>query len=123
MNGNTARILLMVARLSWLLALGAGVAFWLGWGVPLHAHMGLGGLMVLSLLGVALLGLSRRTGLALALAAVAVLVPVLGMMQLMAPLFDSRVLTQAVHVALGFCAIGLGEVLAKRMKQGAAPLV
>jgi len=120
MNGNTARILLMVARLCWLLALGTGVAFWQGWGVPLHAHMGLGGLMVLSVLGIALLGLSRRTGLALALAVVAVLVPVVGMMQLMAPLFDSRTLTQLVHVALGFCAIGLGEVLVKRMKQGAA---
>ncbi len=112
---SARKILLMSSRGVGLLALLSGAAFIAGAGIPLHAHMGLGGLLVLAVWGLAAIGVRRQPLLAVVAALVALLVPVLGMLQLMGPLFGSLLLTQVLHVSLALAAMGAAEVLGKRL--------
>ncbi|MDR3437608.1 hypothetical protein [Telmatospirillum sp.] len=109
----------MTARLAGLLALGLGAAFWAGYDIPLHVHMACGGLLVLSLWGLAAL-LGRRKPLPSLLAgAWGVLVPLAGVMQEHLFLGEGQWVLQVCHLGLGLGAIALAERLAKDLKKSA----
>lgn len=118
---TSARIpLIMAARLIGLVALGLGIAWWLGATLPLHVHMGAGGLFVLLLLGLA--GLAWRAG-GRGSAAIGVVLglalPVIGMAQLSAG--ESRPVVQIVHVLVALVAIGWAERLSALVKRAPRP--
>jgi hypothetical protein len=108
-------ILIMTARLSWLVALGLGVAWWAGATIPLHGHMTAGGLLALCLAGLGGLAL-RRSLVAAGSGAIllALVVPAAGMAQLQA--VDYRLLVQVLHLAAALAAMGWAEWLAKRLR-------
>lgn len=118
MTDRATSALVMTARLAGLLALASGAAYWLGvGGLPLHLHLALGVLLVLVVWILAARGIGRATGLAIAAAIVAALVPVLGILQLAGPLFDNLTLTRLLHVAVALATLGLAEVVAKRTRR------
>lgn len=115
----SVKIPLLLVRAAGVLALVLGAGYFLGWPVPLHAHMGAGALMVLGLGLLALLGWRLAPPLALAGLAVALAVPVVGLGQLHWGLGESRWLLQVVHVVIALGGFGLAETLARRLKETA----
>lgn len=109
-------VLIFAARLSGLAALLLGAAYWLGTPVPLHAHMGLGGVLVAALWALAVLARRRAAGLALAASLLGAAVPLLGMMQIHLYLGEALGLLRLAHVAAGLGAISLAEMLARRLR-------
>lgn len=112
----TATVLIFAARLSGLAALALGASYWAGVAVPLHAHMGVGGVLVLCLWGLAVLARRRAAGLALGAALLGMAVPMLGMMQIHLYLGGALGLLRLVHVAAGLGAIALAETMARRLR-------
>lgn len=110
--------LIFGSRLFGTAALLVGAAYWMGMSVPLHAHMGLGGVMAVCLLVLAILGLRRTAGLAVLAGIWALAVPVIGMAQLHWPLGDAQWVLRLVHVLVGLGALVLAEVLARRLRRG-----
>ncbi len=108
--------LIFTARLCGIAALALGAAFWQGYAVPLRAHMGVGGLVVLALWGLAVLSRHRAGGIALTASLWGAAVPLLGMMQLYPHLDGLHWLLQLAHVLAGLGAIVLAEILAKRVR-------
>jgi len=114
MEPGANRTLIMICRACGVLALAAGIAYWMGYGIPLDVHMGLGALLVLALWALAFKSRAVQPGLSLVATMWGALVPILGFAQIMLPLGDAPWLLQILHVAAGVGAIGFAEVVAKR---------
>ena len=109
------KLLLFGARLAGTAALLLGGGYWLGWPVPLHAHMAVGGVLVLCLWGLALGARSVAGGTALAAALLGGALPVLGLIQVQVDWGAALDLVRLVHVAAGLGAISLAEMLGRRL--------
>ncbi|ABD89128.1 hypothetical protein I8G32_04232 [Rhodopseudomonas palustris] len=114
---NTTKAFIFTSRLFGILALCVGIAYWLGYDVPLELHMGLGVLLVIAVWGLAVLAREQATQLALIAALWAAIVPVLGLLQVHLPLGETSWLLRVLHVVAGVGAIGLAEALNKRIKR------
>ncbi|MGY2896024.1 hypothetical protein [Deinococcus sp. UYEF24] len=104
-------------RIAGVVALGMGLAFWGGSGSALlSAHQGLGYLVSLALLLLAVLGF--RQGVAPGLLVLAIVwglvVPAIGGMQLKLLPGDQHWVIQVFHLLLGVGAIALSEIIAGR---------
>lgn len=105
-------ITLYTVRITGILALAAGAAIKLGLAVPLHAHMGLGGV---ALAGFVLLALrSRRCLPILAALAALLLVPLYGLAQILPGLADLALLAPWLHPALAVLTIAAAEWTARK---------
>ena len=93
-----------------------GAAWWMGATIPLHAHMGAGGLFVLLLLGLAVLAwLVGERAAALIGLAFGLILPVVGMSQLSA--VDSRPILQVIHVLVALGAMGWADRLSATIRR------
>ena len=115
------RIMIMILRLSVLLALILGIVFWTGNALNLiPVHMGLGILVVLSLW---ILGFAQATakggnwGLAAGAFILGLIVFIFGLEQQTLLPGSAHWVIQIIHLLLGLLAIGLGEMLAARYKR------
>jgi hypothetical protein len=111
-----ARVLLELSGIS-LVAL--GILFWSGRALALIPwHMLLGAVLVLCLWFLAGLALRARVsaGLVLLLLAWSLVMPVLGITQLQLLPGRHHWLIQALHLAVGVGAVGLGQMLARRLE-------
>jgi hypothetical protein len=109
----------MLVRMTGLIQLLLGVLFWTGSATGLiPAHVVIGFLFVLGLWGLALA--ARRAGLSAMAAftgAWGALVAVLGSAQTRLVPGAAHWTVQALHLALGVMAVGLGETLAGRLRR------
>ena len=104
-------------RIAGIIALGMGLTFWGGSGYTLlSVHQGLGYIVTLALLVLALLGF--RAGVAPGLLVLAIVwglvVPAIGSMQLKLLPGDRHWIIQVFHLILGVGAIALAEIIAGR---------
>jgi|GEM_PF-4786515 hypothetical protein len=105
-------VTLYTVRIAGLLALLVGASIKLGLAVPLHAHLGLGGV---TLAGFALLAFrSRRCPPILAALAALLLVPLYGLAQILPGLADLALLAPWLHPALAVLSIAAAEWTARR---------
>lgn len=112
-----AKILIMLFRLVWLIALALGIWIWTGHGyATLRMHIGLGFCTVLLLALVAVLGAVARAGILHVLPAMLwiVLLPVIGFGQLHWMPGTSHWLIRVLHLLIGALAIGSAEMLAAK---------
>lgn len=116
----------MTIRVSGLLLILLGIAIWTGRAdqfTPLHELLGF--VLVLSLW--ALSFFAARAGVAMRWVVVAVawglVAPILGLTQQSLLTGDLHWTIQVLHLLVGLGAIGLGENLARLMKQAASPQV
>lgn len=120
---NPILLLRWIIRIAGIVALGMGLAFWGGSGYALlSAHQGLGSLVSIALLLMAILGFSRGVapgllGLALVWSLV---VPAIGVMQFRLLPGDLHWIIQVFHLLLGGGAIALTEIIAGRALKGQA---
>ena len=116
LNISLATVMAWVARLCGLAALGTGALSWFAYNAPLLAHVVLGGLLVSTLFILALqspASVTQRTALAVA---AAVVVPVLGLLELKPLLGQFQWTLQWLHPAVGIGCIGMAEMLAKQIR-------
>jgi hypothetical protein len=118
------RIAQLVLRLTGLTQIVIGVLIWAGHGdALLQGHMGVGVLFVLSLLCLAVLGLTTRVsvGLAVRAAVWGIVVLWFGIVQTRMWPGQLHVYVRVAHLLIGLVAIGVGEALAARLKRAASP--
>jgi hypothetical protein len=108
--------LLMTLRLLWLIVLITGALYYFHVAVPLNVHMYLGFAIGAILIVLGVLGLNRATGLAILTILIAVLLPVIGILQLKHLTMPDLPYIQITHVIIGIAAIGIAEILGKRLK-------
>ncbi|GGI66867.1 hypothetical protein [Deinococcus humi] len=114
-------VLRWIIRIAGIVALGMGLAFWGGSGYALlSAHQGLGYLVTVALLLLAVLGFGRGVapgllGLALVWGLV---VPAIGVLQLRLLPGDLHWIIQVFHLLLGVGAIAFSEIIAGRALKG-----
>lgn len=113
MQHTLTRIAIVTARLAGTAALILGILLWLGQGgALLHAHMGTGALLVLSLWLLSLLGLKAAPALAILGATWGVVVLALGVFQTALLPGDYHWVVQAAHLLIGISAMVQTERLA-----------
>ena len=106
-----------IIRLAGIVALVMGLAFWGGTGYALlSAHQGLGYLVSLALVLMAILGLMQRVAPVLPILAIvwAMAVPAIGGMQLKLLPGSAHWVIQVFHLLLGVGAMALSEIIAGR---------
>jgi len=116
-KNQTVNALRWIIRISDLAALGLGLAFWNGTRYSLvSAHQGLGFLVAGALLLMAVLGSGRRVSPGLMVLALlwGLAAPALGSLQGRLLPGDGHWIIEVVHLLLGFGAIALSEVIARR---------
>lgn len=104
-------------RIAGIVALGMGLAFWGGSGYALlSAHQGLGYLVSIALLLLAVLGFRQGVAPGLLILAIVwgLVVPAIGGMQLKLLPGDQHWVIQVFHLLLGVGAIALSEIIAGR---------
>jgi hypothetical protein len=112
MKTRLATLALMLARLSGTLALLLGIALWFRFGgIPIHAHMGVGMLLVLALWFLALLAFPAAKGRAMLTLVWGLVLPGFGILQLTLLPGGYHWLVQVVHLLLGLGALALAERL------------
>jgi len=114
---NAIPILRWIIRIAGIVALGLGLTFWGGSGSGLlSVHQGLGYLVSIALLLMAVLGFGQRVAPGLLVTAIiwSLVVPGVGSSQLKMLPGDQHWVIQVFHLLLGVGAIGLGEVIAGR---------
>ncbi len=107
-----------IVRLGFLLALILGIALWTGHGYDyLRLHMWIGFIITFALLALLIAGLLVRTSLALPIVSFlwAVALPAIGIAQLRIVPGPNHWVIRVIHLILGIGAIGLAEVLAKKI--------
>ncbi len=113
------KLLVWILRLSFLAALGLGLALWSGHGYGyLRWHMWLGFIVTFALLLLVIVSFLSRVNPALPFVAIiwAVALPAIGIAQLRIMTGNNHWAIQTVHLILGLGAIGLGEALSKRTR-------
>ena len=105
----------MTIRLVWVVSIVSGALLYFHYAVPLKLHMYLGFLIAFLMIVLAVQGFKRVAGLASMTVLVAILLPVIGIVQLTKIGSPSLALWQVLHVVIGVAAIGLAEVLGKRL--------
>ena len=113
-----SKLLVWILRIAFLVALGLGLALWSGHAYAyLQLHMWLGFIITFALLSMVILSFLSRVSPALPFVALlwAVALPVIGIAQLRILPGHNHWVIQTIHLILGLGAIGLGEVLGKRM--------
>lgn len=114
------KILQWVARIAWVGAILLGMSFWTGRPIaPLSVHMTCGGLVALALAILAILAITHRVRVPVAVVAVlwAIATVAVGTMQDWWVGAGSHVLIEVVHLILGIGAIGLAEMLAAALNR------
>lgn len=114
-------LLRWIIRIGGIVALGMGLAFWGGTGYALlSAHQGLGYLVSIALLLMAILGFSRGVAPGLLVLAIVwgIVVPAIGAMQLRLLPGDLHWIIQVFHLLLGVGAIAFSEIIAGRALKG-----
>lgn len=116
------RIAQLTLRMTGLLLIILGVLIWTGRTPLVPSHAALGALFVLSLWVLAILGFYSRAGMALSFrtAVWATLVLAFGVLQTRMWPGPWHVYIRVVHLFIGIVAIGVGEMLAARIKRAAA---
>jgi hypothetical protein len=118
-----ARVLLELSGISLVVL---GILFWSGHALTLIPwHVLLGAVLVLCLWFIAGLALRARVsrGLVLLLLAWSLVMPVLGITQLQLLPGRYHWLIQALHLAVGVGAVGLGQMLARRLETQGTPAI
>jgi len=113
-----AIVMVQLVRICGLVAFGTGVLSWFAYSSPLLVHIVFGGLLVSALCILAFQSRSsagKQTALALS---IAVVVPLLGLLELKPFLGQFQWVLQWLHPAAGLGGMGLAEVLAKRIRSG-----
>lgn len=113
-----SKLLSWILRIALLVALGLGLALWNGRGYAyLRLHMWLGFIVTFALLLLVILSFVSRVNPAIPFVALlwAVALPVIGIAQLRILPGHNHWVIQTMHLVLGLGAIGLGEVLTKRI--------
>lgn len=119
MNHKIARFAIMLARLAGALALLLGIALWRGQsGYWVHAHMGLGVLLVLALWVLASCGFNVARGTAVLAIFWGLLMPALGLFQGALLPGEYHWLVQGAHLLVGLGAQALAERLAAVLRRG-----
>ena len=116
-------VLRWIIRIAGIVALGMGLAFWGGTGYALlSAHQGLGYLVSIALLLMAVLGFGRGVapGLLVLTLVWSIGVPAIGAMQLRLLSSDQHWIIQVFHLILGVGAIAFSEIIAGRALKGRA---
>jgi len=116
LNISLATVMVWIARLCGVAALGTGALSWFAYNAPLLVHVVLGGLLVSTLFILALqspASVTQRTALALA---AAVVVPVLGLLELRPLLGQFQWTLQWLHPAVGIGGIAMAEMLTKQIR-------
>ena len=110
------RILSWIVRLSGLVALVLGLLFWFARVDWIEVHAVFGALVTLSLLSLSLVLLSVRGGRILAVSGVlyALIVPIVGEMQVGWYIAGAPWLVPTIHMLIGIGAIGLAQILTTR---------
>lgn len=118
MTQAISRVLIMVLRFCWVLGMASGVAALLGVAVPVPAHMFVGALVVAGLLMFAALAVRLGRVLALGGVLVAGLLAGCGWLQYDPALLGGASLMpwMAAHVLLAVAAMGLSEMMAKKIR-------
>jgi hypothetical protein len=112
--------LLMTLRLLWLLNLATGALYYFHVAIPLNVHMYMGFAIALVLIVIGIMGLRAATGVAAAAILVAILLPVIGILQLVHTGRPDLPYIQITHVILGVASIALGEIVGKRVRLATA---
>ena len=108
---------LMTIRLLWLVNLITGALFYfhtVAWPISVHMYIGFAIALLMIVLG--LMGITRLAGLAIGTILVAILLPVIGIMQLTHIGRPDLPYIQITHVIISIASIGIAEVLGKRLK-------
>ena len=121
---KAAKMCLMLVRLTGLVQIGIGIGLWMGHGLSLTtAHMWIGVVLVLSLWALAFLGARVHvSGGLVALALIWGLITVgFGMAQTRIMPGAHHEIIRVLHLLVGVAAIGMGEMLGKRIKKAGVP--
>jgi hypothetical protein len=120
MRSSFVLVLIFVVRLAWVLAAIAGAAAYFGSAAPVALHIGLGALVALALLLLALGSHATPRTMSRLAVAVALLLPAAGLLQEgMLATSLPRVLP-VIHLLLALAAIALAEMLAARLRRANA---
>lgn len=111
---------LMLIRLLWLVSIATGVVLYFRPGtLPVNIHMYIGFAIALLMIVVGVIGLRVAAGVAAATILVAILLPVIGILQLVHVGRPDLPYIQITHVVLGVAAIALAEITGKRVRLAA----
>ena len=113
---QTVKTLVMIVRLCWVIALVIGLLLWSGKEISLAVHALPGAIVAFSLLFLGVKGFRVAAAPAAVAVVVALLLPVLGIMQLGSLAATTGALLPALHVVLALASIGLAEVLGKKLR-------
>lgn len=118
------KVLVMLARLLFLIELVLGTYIWTAYGMPtLNIHIGLGFVMTLVVLVLAVIALVRRMVILGVLGVlIALLMPYIGLKQIPAMVFmPSLGVIQVMHIITGLAAIGIAEAIGARVRKSLRP--
>lgn len=108
--------LLMLLRLLWLVVLATGTLFYFHVAVPISLHIYMGFAIAAIMIVIAIMGLRAALVPALLTIVVAILLPVIGILQLKHLTMPDLPYIQITHVVLGIAAIALAEITGKRAR-------
>lgn len=118
------KVLVMLARLLFLIELVLGTYIWTAYGMPtLNIHIGLGFVMTLVVLVLAVIALVRRMVILGVLGVlIALLTPYIGLKQIPAMVFmPSLGVIQVMHIITGLAAIGIAEAIGAKVRKSLRP--
>ena len=99
-----------------------GAGYWDGVEIPLPLHMCFGLLVVVGLWGLAVQARRLSVGWSGFALLLGLMIPVVGIAQLIVPVYlqmeEAQTVMRALHVAVGLGVIGFAEVLAARLRTG-----
>jgi len=114
------KVFVMLARLLFVIELALGTYIWSAYGLPtLNIHIGLGFVMTLVVLVLAVIALARRMVILGVLGVlIALLTPYIGLKQIPAMAFmPSLGVIQVLHIISGLAAIGIAEAIGAKVRK------
>jgi len=112
------KVLVMLARLAWVIALIIGVLIYGGHTLRIEFHVIPGAIVAFSLIGLALMARPVAGFLSVIGVLVALLLPVVGLLQL-TDVDSLKPSLTGVHILLALASIALSEILAKKLRSKA----